>query len=213
MKQAGALSGSVFGARQTGTGARGWMGALGLLGLFAIAGALAASYNGLVQGDQAVRAQWAQVENAYQQRADLVPNLAATVKGAANFEKDTLTVVMETRARVGQVAGDTAGAPPTDPAALERYAQAQDNLGAALGRLIVVVERYPELKATAAFRALEAQLEGTENRIAVARMRFNEAAQAFNTKRQSVPSVFIAGLFGERLKEKPYFAAGKFQSR
>jgi LemA protein len=207
MKEAGALSGSVFRARHAGTGARGWMGAIGLLVLFAIAGAVAAGYNGLVKRDQAVRAQWAQVENAYQRRADLVPNLVATVKGAASFEKDTLTAVTEARARVGQVAGNNVGAPPTDPAALERYAKAQDNLGAALGRLIVVVERYPELKATAAFRDLQAQLEGTENRIAVERMRFNEAAQAFNTKRQSVPTVFIAGLFGERFKEKPYFAA------
>jgi LemA protein len=180
----------------------------GLIGLaIALVIGSIGTYNRLVASEQAVRSQWGQVENVYQRRADLVPNLVATVKGAASFEKDTFTAVAEARARVGQV--NTAGADKVlnDPAALQRFAQAQDGLGSALSRLLVVAERYPELKATAAFRDLQAQLEGTENRIAVERMRFNEAAQTFNTKRQSFPTVLLAGLFGERFREKAYFEA------
>jgi len=164
------------------------------------------TYNSLVKLDQGVRAQWGQVQNVYQRRADLVPNLVATVKGAAAFEKDTYTAVATARAQVGQVTASTAQA-PTDPEAMKRYQQAQDGLSTALSRLLVVAERYPDLKATAAFRDLQAQLEGTENRIAVERMRFNEAAQAFNTRRDSFPTVMIAGFFGSRFAEKPYFEA------
>jgi LemA protein len=167
----------------------------------------AGSYNRLVRLDQAVQAQWSQVENVYQRRADLVPNLVATVKGAAAFEKDTFTAVTEARARVGQAqqaAGPTA---PSDPAALQQYQQAQDQLSQALSRLLVVVERYPDLKATANFRELQAQLEGTENRIAVERMRFNQAAQEFNSVRDSFPMVVVAGFFGHRFAEKAYFKA------
>ena len=185
------------------------MGKIGLIaavGLALILGfAGVGSYNKLVRLDQAVDGQWAQVENAYQRRADLVPNLVETVKGAAKFEQETLTKVTEARARVGQVtlqAGDKA---TTDPQALERFQQAQEGLGSALSRLLVVAERYPELKATAAFRDLQVQLEGTENRIAVERMRFNESAQAFNTARQSFPTVLIAPMFGSRFAEKAYF--------
>ena len=165
------------------------------------------TYNSLVQMDQGVRAQWGQVQNVYQRRADLVPNLVETVKGAAAFEKDTYTAVATARAQVGQVSAATAGQPPADPAAMKRYQQAQDGLSSALSRLLVVSERYPDLKATAAFRDLQAQLEGTENRIAVERMRFNETAQAFNTKRQSFPTVLFAGFFGGRFAEKAYFEA------
>ncbi len=172
-----------------------------ILGLGAMSG-----YNGLVQLDQAVQAQWGQVENVYQRRADLVPNLVATVKGAAAFEKDTYTAVTEARSRVGQVAGGGANV-PNDPAAFAKFQQAQDGLSSALSRLMVVVEKYPDLKATENFRELQAQLEGTENRIAVERMRFNEAAQAFNTKRQSFPTVLFAGFFGDRFREKSYFKA------
>ena len=164
------------------------------------------TYNSLVKLDQGVRSQWGQVQNVYQRRADLVPNLVATVKGAAAFEKDTYTAVAAARAQVGQVAASAAQA-PADPEAMKRYQQAQDGLSTALSRLLVVAERYPDLKATAAFRDLQAQLEGTENRIAVERMRFNETAQAFNTKRQSFPTVIIAGFFGSRFAEKPYFEA------
>jgi LemA protein len=133
-----------------------------------------------------------------------VPNLVETVKGAAAFEKDTFTAVTEARARVGQV---NATGIANDPQAFARFQQAQDGLSSALSRLMVVVEKYPDLKATQNFRDLQAQLEGTENRIAVERMRFNETAQAFNTKRMSFPTVMIAGFFGTRFNEKVYFKA------
>jgi len=158
-------------------------------------------YNALVRLDQDVQAQWGQVQNVYQRRADLVPNLVATVKGAASFEKDTLTAVTEARARVGQLPATT----PDDPAALQRFQQTQDQLGGALSRLLVVSERYPELKATANFRDLQAQLEGTENRISVERMRFNEAAREFNATRETFPTTLVAGFFGPRFATKAYF--------
>lgn len=176
-----------------------------VLALIVILGAasLAGGYNRLVTLDQAVQSQWAQVENAYQRRADLIPNLVATVKGAANFEKSTYVAVAQARARVGQAgAGPNA---PNDPAAFERYAAAQDGLSSALSHLLAVVENYPQLKATQNFSDLQAQLEGTENRIAVERMRYNEEAQAFNTTRDSFPTVLIAGFFGARFNEKAYF--------
>lgn len=170
-----------------------------IIGLFGVG-----TYNSLVALDQGVQAQWAQVENVYQRRADLIPNLVETVKGAAAFETDTFTAVTEARAKVGQVnAGDLAN----NPEAFARFQQAQDGLSSALSRLMVVVERYPDLKATQNFRDLQVQLEGTENRITVERKRFNETAQAFNTKRMSFPTVFIAGFFGSRFNEKPYFKA------
>ena len=172
-----------------------------------VGGSISNTYNTLVRLDQATQAQWAQVENVYQRRADLIPNLVNTVKGAANFEKETLTAVTEARARVGQVTSGALENITRDPEAFARFQQAQDGLSSALSRLMVVVERYPELKATAGFRDLQAQLEGTENRISVERMRFNEAAQAFNTRRESFPTVLIAGLFGQRFQPKPYFKA------
>ena len=184
--------------------------AIGCFGLLVLAvlvvgGSLAGTYNSLVALDQKVQSQWAQVENVYQRRADLVPNLVETVRGAANFEKDTFTAVTEARARVGQVnAGGTKNI-PNDPAAFAKFQQAQDSLGASLSRLLVVVERYPDLKATGNFSTLQSQLEGTENRIAVERMRFNEAAQAFNTKRNSFPTNMVAGMFGAKFNEKAYF--------
>lgn len=166
----------------------------------------ASSYNKLVSLDQAVQSQWAQVENVYQRRLDLVPNLVETVKGAAAFEKETFTAVTEARSRAAQVT-TASQTPPTDPAALQRFQAAQDQLGGALSRLLVVVERYPELRATENFRDLQSQLEGTENRISVERMRFNEAAQAFNTTRDSFPTTLFAGFFGSRFREKAYFRA------
>ena len=165
------------------------------------------SYNSLVSLDQAAQAQWGQVENVYQRRADLVPNLVETVKGAAAFEKDTFTQVAEARAAVGQLSSGAAANFANDPSAFAKFQQAQDGLSSALSRLMVVVERYPDLKATQNFKDLQVQLEGTENRIAVERMRFNTAAQAFNTKRMSFPTVLIAGFFGDRFREKPYFKA------
>ncbi len=165
------------------------------------------SYNKLVQLSQAVDAQWAQVENAYQRRADLVPNLVETVKGAAKFEQSTMVAVTEARAKVGQVQAQTPSSVVNDPAALQKFQQAQDQLGSALSRLLVVSEQYPDLKATANFRDLQAELAGTENRIAVERMRFNEAARAFNTARDSFPTVVVAKVFGQKFKEKAYFQA------
>jgi LemA protein len=168
---------------------------------------VAGSYNTLVQLDQETQAQWAQVESAYQRRTDLIPNLVETVKGAANFEQSTLVAVAEARAKVGQVSAGALQNATNDPAAFQRFQQAQDGLSSALSRLMVVVEKYPELKATANFSALQAQLEGTENRINVERGRFNNAARAFNTRRDSFPTVMIAGFFGEKFRTKPYFEA------
>ena len=162
------------------------------------------TYNRLVGSSQAVDAQWSQVENVYQRRADLIPNLVATVQGAAAFEKATLEAVTQARASVGRMnvnAGDITG----DPAAFPRFEQAQNALGSALQRLMVVVERYPDLKANANFRDLQAQLEGTENRITVERMRYNERAQAYNTQRLRFPANIYARLLG--FGEKAYFRA------
>jgi LemA protein len=184
-----------------------WLG-LGVLAILVIFGlSIGGSYNTLVSLDQAVQSQWAQVENVYQRRADLVPNLVETVKGAAAFEKDTFTAVAEARSRVGQAAGVPADKVINDQEAFEKFQRSQDALSSALSRLLVVMEKYPDLKATQNFRDLQAQLEGTENRIAVERMRFNEAAQAFNTKRNSFPTVLVASFFGSRFNEKPYFKA------
>ncbi len=165
--------------------------------------ALAGTYNRLVTLDQAVQSQWAQVESVYQRRADLIPNLVATVKGAANFEKSTYVAVAEARSKVGQL--NLGSGVPNDPAAFAKFTAAQDGLSSALSHLLAVVENYPDLKATQNFADLQAQLEGTENRIAVERMRFNQAAQAFNTTRDTFPTVLVAGLFGSRFNEKAYF--------
>src|SRR5262245_895059 len=151
-------------------------GVLLLFGLLALALVVAATYNQLVARSQEVDKQWAQVQNVYQRRADLIPNLVATVSGAANFEKSTLTEITEARASVGQIKIDPNQA-PTDAVKLAEYQRAQSQLSSALSRLLVVVERYPDLKATTNFRDLQAQLEGTENRITVERQKFNDAAQ------------------------------------
>jgi LemA protein len=164
----------------------------------------AGTYNRLVTLGQDVDRSWSEVENQYQRRADLIPNLVSTVQGAANFEKETLTAVTEARASVGR-ATITPGKAPTDPETLARYQAAQDQLGSALQRLLVVSERYPELKANQNFRDLQAQLEGTENRITVARQRFNESAQSYNTVLKRFPTNLIAGFFS--FKERPYFKA------
>jgi LemA protein len=183
--------------------------ALGCLGILVVVVLIAAisfagTYNRLVTLGQDVDKQWAEVENQYQRRADLVPNLVQTVQGAATFEKETLTAVTEARASVGR-ATITPGKAPTDPETLAKYQAAQDQLGSALQRLLVVSERYPELKANQNFRDLQAQLEGTENRITVARGRFNDSAQAYNTVLKKFPTNFVGGMFG--FKERPYFKA------
>ncbi len=171
-----------------------------LLAVLVLGLALMGSYNSLVGLSQAVDAQWAQVENAYQRRADLIPNLVATVSGSANFEKSTLEAVTQARASVGQVQVN-----PSDPASLNAFEQAQGGLTSALSRLLVVVEQYPDLKSSANFRDLQVQLEGTENRISVERGRFNEKAQTYNTAILRMPARLFAGFFG--MKEKPYFKA------
>jgi LemA protein len=162
-------------------------------------------YNGLVGAEQEVAKQWSQVESVYQRRADLIPNLVATVKGAANFEQETLTKVVEARAKVGQmnVGADVLN----DPGKFAQFQQAQDELSGALSRLMVVVERYPELKAVANFTDLQHQLEGTENRITVERQRFNEVAKTYNTMLKTVPRAWFVKLLGWKFQEKPYFQA------
>ena len=143
------------------------------------------------------------MENQYQRRMDLIPNVVETVKGAANFEKETLEAVIQARASATQVKIDANSI--KDPAAFEQFQKAQDQLGGALSRLLVAVEKYPELKAVQGFRDLQVQLEGTENRIAVARLDFNNAALAYNTLRRSFPTVIVANFAG--FKERPYFKA------
>lgn len=161
-------------------------------------------YNRVVKLSQGVDQQWAQVQNVYQRRADLIPNLVQTVSGAANFEKSTLTEITNARASVGQVKIDPNSA-PTDPAKLKEFEQSQGALSSALSRLLVVSERYPELKSNQNFLALQAQLEGTENRISVERGRFNDATLAYNNAVKTFPTVLIAGMFG--YSPKPFFTA------
>ncbi|MCP5544327.1 MAG: LemA family protein [Akkermansiaceae bacterium] len=173
-----------------------------LIGLIVLGGL--GTYNGFVSKQQAVDAAWAQVNNQYQRRADLVPNLVKTVQGSADFEKSVLKEVVEARASVGRITID-ANKAPEDLAKLQEFQKAQGAFGGALQRLLVVAERYPDLKASASFRDLQAQLEGTENRISVERGRFNEAVKTYNTAIKSVPGVFFASMLG--FKERPYFQA------
>ena len=171
-----------------------------VVGLVVLTALLVAGiYNNLVGLEEGVDAAWGQVENVYQRRADLIPNLVATVKGAADFEQETLQNVIEARSKVGQM--NIQGAPT--PEQMQTFQANQDALSSALSRLLVVVERYPELKAVDAFRDLQVQLEGTENRIAVERNRYNEAARAFNTARRRFPAVMIANILG--FSDKGYF--------
>jgi len=160
------------------------------------------SYNSMVKMDENIKAKWGQVQNDYQRRADLVPNLVATVKGAANFEKSTLTDVINARAKATSVQVD-----PTKltPESIQKFQAAQGQLSSALGRLLVVTENYPNLKSNENFMSLQAQLEGTENRITVARMDFNTAVQEYNSKIRSFPANITAKMFG--FSEKGYFQA------
>lgn len=177
--------------------------AAALVAVLAVALWAVGAYNGIVGRNEAVSTAWAQVENQYQRRADLVPNLVEVVKGSSKFEKDTLTAVVEARAKVGQL---TVGKDVLqDPAAFKKFEEAQGGLSSALSRLMVVVEKYPELKSTQGFRDLQVQLEGTENRVAVARMDFNNAAQGYNTSIKRFPGSVVAGFGG--FKERPYFSA------
>ena len=163
---------------------------------------MAGMYNDLVAGEQQVEAQWAQVENVYQR---LVPNLVRTVQGAAEFERETLQNVIEARSRVGQM--NVSPEILEDPQRFAQFEQAQDQLSSALSRLLVVVERYPELRSVPAFQDLMVQLEGTENRISVERRRFNEVARDFNTRLMSFPANFVVPTFGWDFETKAYFEA------
>src|SRR3954449_4158451 len=165
---------------------------------------VAASYNRLVGLQQKVDQSWAQVQNVYQRRADLIPNLVNTVQGAANFEKSTLTEVTNARASVGRVQLDPNKA-PEDAAQLQKFQQAQGQLSNALSRLLVVSENYPQLRATATFQNLQAQLEGTENRISVERNNYNAAVQEYNTALGQFPTNMLNKMFG--FKERPFFNA------
>ncbi len=160
------------------------------------------TYNSMVQRQEAVTSQWGNVETAYQRRSDLIPNFVNTVKGAANFEQTTLTQVIEARSKATSVNIDPS---KLTTANLEQFQQAQGQLSSALSRLMVVVERYPELKATQNFRDLQVELEGTENRISVERRKFNEAAQSYNAYIKRFPQSFIANRYG--FEAKPYFKA------
>jgi LemA protein len=169
-----------------------------------VALAIGGSYNRLVRLQQAVDQSWAQVQNVYQRRADLIPNLVNTVSGAANFEKSTLVEVTNARASVGRVRLDPNKA-PTDAAQLQEFQAAQGQLSNALSRLLVVVERYPELRANQNFLSLQAQLEGTENRISVERGNFNSAVQNYNVAVRSFPTNLVAGMLG--FAPRPFFTA------
>ncbi|MBN2460151.1 MAG: LemA family protein [Candidatus Cloacimonetes bacterium] len=163
-------------------------------------------YNGMVKLDEGVKEKWSQVENVYQRRFDLIPNLVETVKGYAKFEQETFTMVTEARAKAGgtfNISEEVLNNPET----FAKFQEAQNSLGGALQRLLVVMERYPELKANQNFLSLQDQLEGTENRITVERKRFNEAAREFNTFIKQFPRMILASLFGFR--ERPYFTAAE----
>src|SRR5213595_1709373 len=162
------------------------------------------TYNRLVTLDQNVNKKWGDVQTVYQRRADLIPNLVNTVQGAANFEKSPIVEVTNARASVGRVQLDPNKA-PTDAAQLEQFQAAQGQLSNALSRLLVVVERYPELKANQSFLSLQAQLEGTENRISVERGNFNSAVQNYNVAVRSFPTNLIAGMLG--FPPRPFFTA------
>ena len=178
---------------------------LGVIVLILVIGfaSLFGVYNGFVTAEQSVNEKWAQVQNVYQRRADLIPNLVETVKGFAAQEKTVLEAVTQARASASGIK-----ATPellNDPVAFKKFQDAQSQLGGALSRLLVTVERYPELKSNQNFLALQSQLEGTENRITVERMRFNEAVRDYNTKIKLMPGALVAGMMG--FKEKAFFEA------
>lgn len=182
---------------------KGWIiGGIVLLFIFILYRLFAGSYNNLVEKEEGVTKQWAQVENSYQRRADLIPNLVNTVKGYADFEKSTLEAVITARSKATGITVD-----PTNltPDKIQQFQQAQDQLSGALSRLLVTVEKYPELKANQNFLELQAQLEGTENRISVERGKFNEMVEAFNVYLRKFPTNIIAGMFG--FEKKGYFQA------
>ncbi|MBU2501828.1 LemA family protein [bacterium] len=185
-----------------------WIPILVVLGVIAVGMAgLVGQYNRMVDLDEAVAGQWGNVENVYQRRADLIPNLVETVKGYAAHERETLEAVVKARADATRMEARLTPESLDDPQALERFQAVQNELSSALGRLMVVIEKYPDLKANEGFRDLQVQLEGTENRIAVERRRFNETAQSFNTVIRRFPGNMVAGMFG--FTKKAYFEAAE----
>jgi len=181
-------------------------GLFGFLIFIVLIGAWSAyrSYNKMVPLDEAVSSSWSQVENQYQRRADLIPNLVNTVKGYADFEKETLTQVIEARAKATSV---NISPENLNAQSMAQFQQAQDGLSSALARLMVVVEKYPDLKANQNFLELQAQLEGTENRISNERMKFNETTKTYNVYTRKFPANFFANMFG--FDQKPYFEAAE----
>lgn len=174
-----------------------------LIAVIAIAAIWGVSaYNGLVKMDESVSTAWSNVENQYQRRADLIPNLVNTVKGYAAHEKETFEAVVSARSKATQM---TVDADNLTPEKLQEYQKAQGEIGAALGRLLAITENYPELKANENFKELQAQLEGTENRISVERRNFNEVARSYNTAIRTFPKSLLAGMFG--FEKRPYFEA------
>jgi LemA protein len=172
--------------------------------LLVVYSSIKGSYNNMVTMQEGVTAQWSQVENVYQRRSDLIPNLVSTVKGYADFEKETLTQVIEARAKATAV---NINPDKLDAQSLQNFQNAQSGLSSALSKLMVVVEKYPELKANQGFLDLQAQLEGTENRITVERQKFNQTAQSYNTFIRTFPKNIFAGMFG--FEKKAYFEAEK----
>ena len=177
-----------------------------LVVLFGCYSCFSGNYNNLVTMDEQVNAQWAQVENQYQRRYDLIPNLVATVKGFASHESEVYTQVAEARSKAGGIVNIDSSI-TDDPEKMAQFQKVQDSLGGALQRLLSVAENYPELKANQNFMALQDELEGTENRIAVERKRYNDAAQVINTSIRKFPVVFMANTFG--FKTKAYFKAAE----
>jgi LemA protein len=182
---------------------KGWIVLIVVVGVILLLVAWATGINNnLVTREEGVNTAWANVENVYQRRLDLIPNLVNTVKGVAKFEQQTLTAVIEARAKATSVQINPKN---LDEGSLQKFQEAQNGVSSALGRLMVVVEKYPELKATQNFSELQAQLEGTENRITVERMKFNESAQAYNTYLRRFPNSMFAGMLG--FQKKAYFQA------
>jgi LemA protein len=182
---------------------KGWIVLIVIVGVILLLVAWATGINNnLVTKEEGVNTAWANVENVYQRRLDLIPNLVNTVKGVAKFEQQTLTAVIEARAKATSVQINPKN---LDEGSLQKFQEAQNGVSSALGRLMVVVEKYPELKATQNFSELQAQLEGTENRISVERMKFNESAQAYNTYLRRFPNSMFAGMLG--FQKKAYFQA------
>lgn len=172
--------------------------------VIALVGWVKNAYNGMVTQEEAVESAWSQVENVYQRRADLIPNLVATVKGYAEHEQETLEQVISARAKATQTTVDPSS---LDSEAMKAFQQSQGELSSALGRLLMITENYPDLKANENFLDLQAQLEGTENRITVERQKFNSAAKEYNTAIRKFPNNLLAGMFG--FERKPYFEAAE----